>query len=139
MQLRRTNGLVSALVLVLSVSGLCGCAALLRGNAALEPPSQVAVECVNALVVGLHWAAPDRPGIVGFAISRDGMTIGWTSELYFTDASVAPQNHYSYSVTAIDRRGNPVMRRRSEPNPPGADPPGEASNRGNVNAAAGRS
>jgi hypothetical protein len=125
-QLRRTDGLVSALVLALSVSGLCGCATLLRGRAALEPPSQVAVECANALVVGLRWAAPDRPGIVGFAISRDGMTIGRTAELYFTDLSVAAHNHYSYRVTAVDRWGNEATAMPIDVDTPAASARGDA-------------
>ena len=115
--------LASVLVLVLSVSG---CATLLRGRAALEPPNQVAVECANALVVGLHWAAPDRPGAVAFAISRNGMTIGRTAELYFTDRSVAALNHYSYGVTAIDRWGNEATAMPIDVDTPAASARGDA-------------
>jgi len=122
----RTDGLVSVFVLALSVSGLCGCTALLRGRAVLEPPAQVGVDCANALVVGIHWAAPDRPGIVSFDISRDGMIIGRTAELFFTDLSVAARNHYSYSVSAVDRWGNKATALPIEVDTPAASAQGDA-------------
>jgi hypothetical protein len=125
-QHRLTDGLPSVLILALSVSGLWGCTALRPGEAALEPPSQVAVDCVNALVVGLHWAAPDRPAVVGFEISRDGTVIGRTPELSFTDLSVAAHNHYSYRVTAVGRWGNKASAMPIEVDTPAASARGDA-------------
>ncbi|HWM65815.1 MAG TPA: hypothetical protein VNO35_04475 [Steroidobacteraceae bacterium] len=125
-QLRRTDRIVSVLMLAFSVAGSSGCTTLLRGRAAPEPPSQVAVECANALVVGLHWAAPDGRAIAGFQISRDGMTIGRTAELSFTDHSVSAQTHYSYSVAAVDRWGNEAAAMPVEVDTPAASARGGA-------------
>jgi hypothetical protein len=119
----RTGVVVPILVLALSV---CGCTTLLRSRPALEQPSQVTVECASALVVGLRWAAPDRPGAVGFDISRDGTTIGRTPEPSFTDVSVTALNHYSYSVTAVDRWGNKAAAMPIEVDTPPASPRGDA-------------
>ncbi len=57
--------------------------------------------------VSLTWAASsDANGVAGYDVYRDGSKIGTSVTTAFTDASVAPNVTYAYTVVAFDAAGN---------------------------------
>jgi hypothetical protein len=62
---------------------------------------------VTATSAGLAWtAATDDRGVTGYQVLRDGVQVGQTSSLSFTDSGLAPGTTYSYTVRAVDAANN---------------------------------
>ena len=55
--------------------------------------------------IALTWTASGTSN-VSYEVDRNGVTIGGTAGTTFTDASVAPNTSYSYTVTAVDAAYN---------------------------------
>ncbi|MFM7061411.1 MAG: fibrinogen-like YCDxxxxGGGW domain-containing protein [Actinomycetes bacterium] len=55
----------------------------------------------------LTWSpSVDDTGVVGYLIQRDGITVGTTAGLAFTDTGLLPDTVYGYTVLAFDASGN---------------------------------
>ena len=91
-----------------------------------QPPTQpgpLSFTNVSATSVTLGWtASTDNVGVTGYRVSRNGTQIGTTSNLSFTDSTVASNTSYSYSVVAVDAAGNVSTARTgsvtTDPTPP---------------------
>lgn len=57
--------------------------------------------------VSLAWTpSTDDTGVVGYVVQRDGITVGSTPELAFTDTGLLPDSVYGYTVYGLDASGN---------------------------------
>jgi hypothetical protein len=62
---------------------------------------------VTTTSAGLAWtAATDDRGVTGYQVLRDGVQVGQTSSLSFTDSGLTPGTTYSYTVQAVDAANN---------------------------------
>lgn len=82
-----------------------------RGGAfdtiAPTPPENLHMTQATSNHVTIIWeASRDNDEISGYIIYRNGLPIGLTSELSYTDEKVSPFNSYLYSVKAFDRMNN---------------------------------
>ncbi len=69
-------------------------------------PTGVTATVLPGLQVQVSWtASTDNVGVAGYYVYRNGMLIGSTSDLTFTD-KVPFQGLYSYTVSAYDAAGN---------------------------------
>ncbi|MDQ1742225.1 MAG: hypothetical protein QOE23_564 [Pseudonocardiales bacterium] len=72
--------------------------------AAPDMPSSTGVTTTAAT---LTWpAATDDRGVTGYQVLRDGVQVGSTSSLSYTDTGLTPGGTYSYTVRAVDAAGN---------------------------------
>lgn len=70
-------------------------------------PTSLTVSSRAADSITLGWgASTDNTGVSGYRISRNGTVLGTVSALSYTDATVAAQTTYTYSVVALDAKGN---------------------------------
>ena len=70
-------------------------------------PTALAVTSVTEGSAGLTWGpATDNVAVTSYAILRDGVEVGTTNQLHFTDGGLAPETSYTYTVTASDIAGN---------------------------------
>jgi YD repeat-containing protein len=64
----------------------------------------------SPLAVDLQWAAATDnaggSGVIGYQISRDGVYLGATISLAYTDETVTTTSGTTYSIVAYDRHGN---------------------------------
>jgi hypothetical protein len=89
-------------------------------------PAGLRTDCATAAVVGLRWDAP-RAKVAHYEITRDGASLGTTTETYFADTTVAESTHYSYSVTAVPTSNAPARgASTTEIDTPAASPTGDA-------------
>ena len=66
-------------------------------------PVNVLVTAVSDVSVSLVWdASTDDTGVAGYRVFRDGVDVGTTSELVFTDGGLDAETTYSYTVSAFD-------------------------------------
>jgi hypothetical protein len=111
------------------------CAAVLAGCASFgqrpnrtapapQGPIALYTDCVNALVVGLRWDPAGRQ-VTRYTITRNGSTLGTTTETNFADTTVAASTTYSYSVSAVLASGETTAGSTAEVNTPAASPSGD--------------
>ena len=87
----------------------------LRVTTVASPPDQEAptvptglqVTNINSTEVTLAWqAATDNVATTGYRIYRDGLVVGTTAVLFFTDTELQPVQTYQYTLEAYDAEGN---------------------------------
>ncbi len=62
---------------------------------------------VTTTAATLTWpAATDDRGVTGYQVLRDGVQVGSTGTLSYTDTGLTPGGTYSYTVRAVDAAGN---------------------------------
>ncbi len=83
-------------------------------------PTDVRATAAGALSVRVTWRPAEKDGGVGFRVFRNGRYIGRCAGPGYRDAACAPENTYSYAVTAYDIGGNESE--RSAPSPPVTTP-----------------
>ncbi len=71
-------------------------------------PGSVAASAMSTTTVDISWEAStdNSSGVAHYGIYRDGVLIGTSTTLSFTDSVVAPGQTYQYTVTAFDHAGN---------------------------------
>lgn len=70
-------------------------------------PSSLTATAVSPTQVNLAWtAATDDTGVAGYTVVRDGVTIGTTTTLAYSDITAVANTTYSYTVTSQDAYGN---------------------------------
>lgn len=71
------------------------------------PPTNLTVIDVMAGAATIGWdAATDDIAVIGYEIYRDGVEIGSTAQLSFSDQALNPSTAYQYGVAAYDAAGN---------------------------------
>ncbi|MBS0419162.1 MAG: hypothetical protein JSR66_15740 [Proteobacteria bacterium] len=80
---------------------MTGCASL-GGSGDRSAPTQLRVDCANAVVVSLRWEPPLGASwwrrSSQYAVTRNGVPMGATLANNFVDTTVAASKSYSYSV-----------------------------------------
>jgi hypothetical protein len=72
-----------------------------------SPPGNLRTTQVSSDRVAIAWdAATDEGQVSGYVISRDGIPIGLSTGLSFTDEAVSPDTAYRYAVKAFDLLNN---------------------------------
>ncbi|MBV9822999.1 MAG: hypothetical protein JO144_12230, partial [Actinobacteria bacterium] len=70
-------------------------------------PGQPTSTGTTTTAVSLSWpAATDDRGVAGYQVLRDGVQVGQTVSLSYTDTGLTPGATYSYTVRAYDAAGN---------------------------------
>jgi chitodextrinase len=70
-------------------------------------PTGLASSAVTATSVGLSWtASTDNVGVAGYDILRNGVAVATSTTTTYTDAGLAADTSYSYSVRARDLADN---------------------------------
>ena len=70
-------------------------------------PGTPSASDVTASSVTLTWtAAGDDRGVTGYQVFRDGVQVGQSSTLSYTDTGLSAATTYSYTVRAVDAAGN---------------------------------
>jgi chitodextrinase len=70
-------------------------------------PGAPASTGVTTTSATLNWAAAtDDRGVTGYQVLRDGVQVGQTAALNYTDSGLTPGATYSYTVQAVDAAGN---------------------------------
>jgi chitodextrinase len=72
-----------------------------------QPPGLLTATNVAAGSLTFVWApSTDDRGVAGYRIRRDGVLLGTTTQLTFTDTGRTPSTSYLYTVEAFDATGN---------------------------------
>jgi hypothetical protein len=70
-------------------------------------PSSLNLNSVSQSAVSIAWAASsDNLGVTEYIVYRDGVYLGSSSELSFTDNTLSVCDTYFYTVKAVDAAGN---------------------------------
>ena len=70
-------------------------------------PGGLATTSVATTSVALRWSAStDASGISAYRVFRDGVQVGSTASLAYTDTGLTASTAYRYSVRAVDTAGN---------------------------------
>jgi len=70
-------------------------------------PGGLAVTSTAISSVSISWnAASDNVGVTAYRIYREGIILGTSLALSFTDSDLSPGYSYTYAVSAIDEAGN---------------------------------
>ena len=70
-------------------------------------PTSLVATAASSSQINLSWnAATDNVGVAGYRLTRNGSVIASTTATTFSDAGLAPQTAYTYSVAAFDAAGN---------------------------------
>lgn len=70
-------------------------------------PTGLTAEVVAPTRIALSWeAATDNVGVTGYRILRDGVALGTTTQLAFTDDKAQQGTLYRYQIAALDAAGN---------------------------------
>ncbi len=96
-------GNVSLQSAVLTVSTLA------PDSVAPSVPSGLSGTASNSSTINLSWTASSDTGgagLAGYRIYRDGIEIGTSSTMTYTDTGLLPVTTYSYTVAAYDAAGN---------------------------------
>jgi chitodextrinase len=76
-------------------------------TAAPTAPGSPASTGVTTTSATVNWAAAsDDRGVTGYRVLRDGVQVGQTSALNYTDTGLTPGATYSYTIRAVDAAGN---------------------------------
>ncbi|HEV2888353.1 MAG TPA: fibrinogen-like YCDxxxxGGGW domain-containing protein, partial [Jatrophihabitans sp.] len=76
-------------------------------TSAPDAPGTPSSTGVTTTAATLTWsAATDDRGVTGYQVLRDGVQVGQSSTLSFTDSGLSPGMTYSYTVRAVDAAGN---------------------------------
>jgi|GEM_PF-1432890 len=80
------------------------------GSADTTPPSVptgITATAVSSAQINLSWtASTDNVGVVGYRVFRNGVQVGSTTALSYTDTGLAAATSYTYTVAAFDAAGN---------------------------------
>jgi hypothetical protein len=87
-----------------SVGSVTSAPATLVVNASAPPTFTLSSSCATAVVVGLQWGVAD-PTVTQYHISRNGVSLATTPNLYFADTNVVAKTSYNYVVTARNSSG----------------------------------
>jgi chitodextrinase len=75
-----------------------------------EPPAipqKLEIISCEVTSVSIKWECPtDNVGVKGYEVYRDGIMVGSTTELEYTDTNLKPVTNYKYKVSAYDASGN---------------------------------
>jgi len=81
-----------------------------------EPPTKpkgLKAAAKRATRIRIKWkASSDNHGVAGYKVFRNGVEVGFTSELFYKDDGLWPETEYSYKVHAVDGSGNTSHRSR---------------------------
>jgi chitodextrinase len=81
--------------------------AITRDATAPSAPSEGTTSAITETTTILSWAAStDNVGVGHYLVYRNGLQVGTTAELSFTDPSLSPATTYSYVIHAVDAAGN---------------------------------
>lgn len=70
-------------------------------------PSNLSVSNLTATSLDLAWTgSTDNVGVTKYYIQRNGIVIGNTTGINYTDSTVLPNTQYSYTIVASDAAGN---------------------------------
>jgi trimeric autotransporter adhesin len=70
-------------------------------------PGSPASTGVTTTAATVNWAAAsDDRGVTGYQILRDGVQVGQSTALNWTDTGLTPGATYSYTIQAVDAAGN---------------------------------
>src|SRR5436190_1231110 len=107
------RSLLLASMLALAVAACGGGGAGSAPDPALNqdatPPSIPAELTATAgtAAINLAWSAStDNVGVTGYIVKRDGIQVGTTSSLTYTDSGLSSATTYGYTVAASDASGN---------------------------------
>lgn len=78
-------------------------------TSAPSAPANVIADALSPTAAAVEWqASTDDVAVNGYVIYRNGMPVGYASstELSFTDTSLATSTSYTYTVRAFDTSGN---------------------------------
>jgi chitodextrinase len=76
-------------------------------NTAPTVPTGLAASNLRGTGVTINWSASsDAVGVAGYKVLRNGVVIGSTAGLTYTDTGLTAGSNYSYSVQAYDGAGN---------------------------------
>jgi len=81
--------------------------------------------------IRVRWnESTDNVGVAGYKVFRDGVEVGFTTDLFFKDDGLWPETEHAYKVHAVDAAGNlsPRSRIRSATTPPDDKPPSRPKN-----------
>ncbi|MGB2791553.1 MAG: fibronectin type III domain-containing protein, partial [Candidatus Moraniibacteriota bacterium] len=71
-------------------------------------PTGLSGTATSMTTVDLSWtASTDNVGVAGYRVFRDGVQVGTTSAVSYSDTGLTKSTAYSYSVLAYDAAGNP--------------------------------
>ncbi len=87
--------------------GLADYFAALTDNMPPTVPTGVALRNANGDVLVSWDAASDNVGVTGYRIYRDGVQVGISTSLSFTDVALIAGRTHRYTVIAHDAAGNP--------------------------------
>lgn len=88
-------------------STACATTLPLTENSAPTVPTGLTATATSGSAVALAWqAATDDVGVAGYTIYRNGIAVGTSVNLGFTDAPVEPGTQYCYTVSAFNEAGN---------------------------------
>lgn len=68
-------------------------------------PTNVMASAIDNYSIELAWDASDAPDVNYYTVYRDGVEIGTTADLTFTDSGLA-LGEYAYEIAAVDFSGN---------------------------------
>jgi chitodextrinase len=70
-------------------------------------PANLAVTGTTASSASLSWSpSTDNVGVAGYRVYRNGVQVGTTAGIAFTDTGLSASTRYTYTVAAYDAAGN---------------------------------
>jgi len=70
-------------------------------------PTNLIATPISSSQINLSWKiSTDNIGVVGYRIFRNGIQIGTSSKIYFTDRKLVAATSYTYNISAFDAAGN---------------------------------
>ena len=70
-------------------------------------PAAVSGQPISAAHIELAWArSTDNVKVAGYKVFRNAVVVGWVQSTSFSDAGLAADRPYAYTVAAVDSSGN---------------------------------
>jgi chitodextrinase len=70
-------------------------------------PTGLSASAVSLSQINLSWtASTDDVGVAGYGVFRNGLQVGTTTAISYSDSGLAAGTSYSYAVDAFDAAGN---------------------------------
>lgn len=99
------------LIRAYDAAGLSGPSPTISVGVDNTPPSTPGAPTTTSVQqnqVSFSWpASTDANALAGYQVFRDGTALGTTTAAAYTDTGLASNTRYTYTVSAIDRVGNP--------------------------------